>query len=160
MPIPLNDDKALLENQAAVYHRTLNSLSRLKHDQHKLQDCLISMKGNIDAGFVEPVPYSERIPSTNKAWWLPIFSVYNIKEKTRLVYDASAKYRGVSLHDCMLQGPDYNNPLRDALIRFREKHVAFISDIEKMFNSFGLPENQNNCYRFFWFDNRLNDSSC
>ena len=80
-------------------------------------------------------------PSEKKSWYLPIFCVCNPnKNKVRLVYDASAKYQGISLNCMMLQGPDLNNQLRSVLVRFREKPVALVSDIKDMFCNFVVPE--------------------
>ena len=67
------------------------------------------------------------------------------------MYDGSAKYMGASINDAMLQGPDLNSSLRGVLLRFREQPIAFVSDVEKMFNSFSLPKEQRDSYRFFWF---------
>ena len=97
------------------------------------------MAASLAAGFVEQIPSSDLVAPPGKSWWLPIFPVTNIKKKkTRLVFDASAKYYGMSLNDRLLQGPDRNNALRGVLLRFRLDPVAFIADIQAMYNSFSL----------------------
>ena len=53
----------------------------------------------------------------------------------RVVYDASAKVGtgGTSLNDCLNVGPLLNPLLINILLRFREKRVALVGDIEKAF---------------------------
>ena len=74
------------------------------------------------------------------------------KNKVRLVFDASAKYCGISLNSALYQGPDLTNGLRGVLLRFRERPVAFGGDIESMFCAFRVPPEQRNFLRFFWYD--------
>jgi hypothetical protein len=65
----------------------------------------------------------------------PITLVYHPQkpDKIRVVFDCSARYRGTSLNDQLLQGPDLTNSLAGVLTRFREEPVAFMSDVESMF---------------------------
>ena len=55
--------------------------------------------------------------------------------KLRIVYDASAKPHksAVALSDCLEAGPSLNPHLFDILLRFREKRIAIVADIEKAF---------------------------
>ena len=152
LPIPFKDETALPNNKAVVFHRTNNMVNRLKRDPVQLSSCLISMDKSIEHGHIEEVPKDTLLDTTKKSWYLPIFPIVNPKkDKIRLVYDASAKYKNTCINDHMLQGPDLNNNLRGVLTRFREKKVGFISDIESMFNSFALPPEQRSSYKFFWF---------
>ena len=79
------------------------------------------------------------------------------KIKVRLVYDASAKYCGISLNDTLLQGTDCNNALRSVLTRFREEKFGIVADIASMFNAFRVSPQDSNFLRFFWFQD--NDSN-
>ena len=141
------------DNRQAVFGRTQATLGKLKSQPRKLEQCLTAMKKNIDAGHVEPVPSSESGgDELGKSWFIPIFPVTEAKKgKTRLVFDSSAKYEGVSLNSVLLQGPDENNRLRGVLIRFRLGEVAFCGDIESMFYNFYVPKEQRNFLKFFWF---------
>ena len=53
--------------------------------------------------------------------------------KLKVVYDASAKSgkESASLNDCLHKGPSLTPLLLDILLRFREKRVALIGDVEK-----------------------------
>ena len=153
LPLPFKDsDPFLPDNQQAVYNRTLNTLNRLKSEPNKLQSCVKSMQANIDAKFVEVVPENEIVPVPGKAWFLPIFPVVNPKkDKVRLVFDSSAIYKGTSLNNQLLKGPDENNRLKGVLHRFRKGPVGFATDVEAMFNQFHVTKPDSDFLRFYWF---------
>ena len=50
-----------------------------------------------------------------------------------MVFDAAARFNGVSLNEQLYQGPDLANSLIGVLIRFREEEIAFTADLEAMF---------------------------
>ena len=104
--------------------------------------------------FVEEIPSGKRYSNECKRYHLPLFPVTQSKpfkeDKVRLVYDASAKYKGTSLNDAFYLGPDLTNSLRGVLLRFRERPVAFCGDVESMFNAFKVPPHQCDMLRFFW----------
>ncbi|KAG1695324.1 hypothetical protein GQR58_006635 [Nymphon striatum] len=153
MPLPFVDENVLLpNNRNAVFHRTKNTLDRLKRDTAKLHQCIESMQRNINSGHVESVPVND-IPKEGRQWYLPIFPVTNPKkDKTRLVFDASATYDGISLNQKLLQGPDCNNKLKGVLLRFRSGEIGFTADIEAMFYNFYLEPNSKNFTKFFWYE--------
>ncbi|XP_060589840.1 uncharacterized protein LOC132744996 [Ruditapes philippinarum] len=57
-----------------------------------------------------------------RIWYLPHHPVVNPKKpgKVRVVFDCAAKYRGTSLNDNLLQGPDLTNSITGVLMRFRQ----------------------------------------
>ena len=75
------------------------------------------------------------------------------KPKLRIVFDCAAKYLGVSLNDCVYQGPDLMNKLTGVLLRFRQNHVAFMADIKTMFYQVKVPPTDRDCLRFLWWPN-------
>ena len=155
IPLPLKSSN-IPDNKAAVYMRTKATLTRLKSQPEKLHACIESMSKNLSNGFVEEIPPDDN--SSSPSWYLPIFCVtHPQKKKVRLVFDAAARFRGTTLNDLLLQGPDLCNDLRGVLFRFRERPIAVGADIESMFSNFKVPQDQSNLQRFFWFKN--NDSS-
>lgn len=153
MPLPFRSAIVRLPNNcSAVFQRTKNTLTRLKKDKDKLNQCIESMQKTISSDYVELVPASELTPAEGKAWWLPVFPVTHPKKgKVRLVFDGSAVYSGVSINQQLLQGPDHNNRLRGVLLRFRAGLVGFAADIESMFHNFHLNPEDKDFFRFFWF---------
>ena len=150
IPLPTRDI-VLPKNEGPVYYRTKRTTSKLLKEPDKLEECIKSMQKSIDNEYVEEVPLNEVEMPSRPTWYLPIFCVEQKKKSLRLVYDASAKYGGISLNDALYQGPDLNNQLRNVLLRFRERPIAFAADIQSMFNNFSVPEDQKDLMRFFWF---------
>ena len=74
--------------------------------------------------------------------------------KLRIVYDASAKPHksAVALNDCLKAGPSLNPHLFDILLRFREKRVAIVANIEKAFLNIEVHEKDRDSLRFLWVD--------
>ena len=66
--------------------------------------------------------YAERVEGVKgppgKTWYIPHHGVYhpNKPQKIRVVFDCSAKYKGISLNDTLLPGPDITNKLLGVLI--------------------------------------------
>ena len=79
------------------------------------------MSNVIQAGFAERVPPSELERKDGKAWYIPHHGVYHPKkpDKIRIVFDCSAEFKGESLNDHLLKGPDLTNTLIGVLSRFR-----------------------------------------
>ena len=151
-PLPLKNDVILPDNRFEVRGRMKHTLQRLALNKENLRSCLESMGKSIGSGYVEQVPAEEEVPPPGKSWVLPIFPVkHPRKNKVRLVFDASARYHGVSLNQNLYSGPDFNNELRGILYRFREQKIAVISDIESMFNNFLVPKSHQDYMRFYWY---------
>jgi len=151
LPLPYKHDETVLpENRQHILNRSVNTWKRIQRQPNKLKKCIESMQVTIENGRVEVVPQEE---IESKAWYLPVFPVsHPKKDKVRLVFDSSASFHGISLNSCLLSGPDFNNPLRTVLIKFREEPVAFSTDIASMFHCFQLPPEDRDATRFFWFE--------
>jgi len=82
-------------------------------------------------GYIEEVPKGEE----TSGWYLPFFEVVNRSKSTpiRLVFDAKAKYRGVSLNQQIMDTPNRLNDLTKVLTRFRRFRYVFAGDITEMF---------------------------
>ncbi|XP_073797048.1 uncharacterized protein [Danio rerio] len=70
----------------------------------------------------------------------------------RLVWNSSQKFKGLSMNDLLLKGPDVLNPIRAVLLRFRKGVFAALGDIKKMYNSVWLEEREVHLHRFLWRD--------
>lgn len=79
-----------------------------------------SMDEVIAKGYAEKVPESQMVTEDGKVWYIPHHGVFHPKkpEKLRVVYDCSAKFKGESLNDHLLSGPDLTNNLVGVLCRF------------------------------------------
>ena len=84
-------------------------------------------------------------------WYLPHHPVLNRPGKTRVVFDCAAKYRGTSLNDQLLTGPDLTNSILGVLTRFREDRIALSVDIEYMFHQIRVSPADHGAFRFLWW---------
>ena len=89
----------------------------------------------------------------NIKWYIPHQGVYHPKKKIRVVFDCSAKFKGTSLNEHLLSGPDLTNSLIGVLCRFRKHSHAVTCDVEKMFHQFIAREEDRDYLHFRWWPN-------
>ena len=85
-------------------------------------------------------------------WYLPHYAVTNPNKpgKVCIVFDAAASYKGTSLNDQLVTGPDLQNSLVGVIMRFGLHAVAMIADIEAMFFQVLVIEKDQPSPRFLW----------
>ena len=98
-------------------------------------------------GYIKRIEQTETLKAS---WYLPYFSITRITTKTRIVFDASAKYNGISLNDVIHQGPKLQQELFDVLLRFRKLPVAVVCDIPEMYLQIKLYPGDRSCHRILW----------
>ncbi|KAK7928986.1 hypothetical protein WMY93_005381 [Mugilogobius chulae] len=82
---------------------------------------------------------------------------HSVTTPVRLVWNSSQKFRGQSMNDILLKGPDVLNPIRAVLLRFRQGVHAALGDIKKMYNSVWLEDREMHLHRFLWRDRPEDD---
>ena len=87
-------------------------------------------------------------------WYVPHHPVLNPHkaDKVRRIWNAANKFRGYSVNDMLLAGPDLLASLMGILSRFRESKFAMTADIEEMFPQVEVRPEDRKCLRFLWFD--------
>ena len=77
-----------------------------------------------------------------KTWYILHHGVSNANKpgKIRVVFDCSAEVGEESVNRNLMTGPDLTSQLIGVLIRFREEHVAIMTDIEAMFHQVKVAE--------------------
>ena len=68
-----------------------------------------------------------------------------------MVFDCTARYKGTSLNNQPLSGPDLTNSLFGVLLRFRQEPVSLSSDIKAMFHPLMVDPNDVDTLRFLWW---------
>lgn len=134
--------------------RMKSQLNRLRREPEVLKEYDRVIKEQLEKGIIEPVVEME---GTEKIHYLPHHAVVRREAKTtkvRVVYDASSKEEkgGVSLNDCLHVGPPLTPLLFNILLRFREKRIALVADIEKAFLNVEIEGKERNCLRFLWVE--------
>ena len=85
--------------------------------------------------------------------YIPHHAVIRPEKKStpvRIVFNSSSVYQGHALNDYWLKGPDLLNNLFGVILRFREKEVAVMGDISKMYHRILIPEEDQHVHRFLW----------
>jgi len=105
----------------------------------------------LSKGYACKVDYNEN--QTNVKWYLchpPMFHLQK-PDKVRVVLDCAARFRGKSLNNELLQGPDFMNSFVVVLMQFHKKRVAIVSDFEAMFQQVRVDPKDNNALHFLWW---------
>lgn len=85
----------------------------------------IKLSKDIISSWTGPVWYVSHLIAPNP---------HSITTPVRLVWNSSQKFKGVSLNEMLMKGPDVLNPIRAILLRFRSGVFAALGDLKKMFN--------------------------
>ena len=141
----LQNNRSMAESRLRMLRRKFDLNPKLKEDYTKTVEAYISDKQAM-LGEDEDV-------NTAHQWFLPHHAVFKRSnpEKCRVVFDCAAQFKGVSLNDVILQGPNFLNNLSGVLIRFRKEPVAVIGDIKLMFHQCFVMEQDRRFLRFLWW---------
>ncbi|KAK3735155.1 hypothetical protein QZH41_020254, partial [Actinostola sp. cb2023] len=147
-----NDPPCLHDNKSQAERRLELLKKRLQKDPVVLEKYKDFMDNILSKNHARKLS-SKDLAQTAEAWYLPHHPVFHPQKpgKARVVFDCSAKYRGSSLNDQLLQGPDLTNTLIGVLTRFRQEQVAFMSDIEAMFYQVRVRPSDCKYLRFLWW---------
>ena len=149
MPLPFKADVIPLQNNIGMALKRLSGLkTKLDRNPDFKQEYTQFMADMLAKGYCSEVPASEY--NCTACWFIPHHGVYG-NGKLRVVFDCSAKHNGISLNDCLLQGPDLTNNLLGVLARFRKEQIAIGCDIRKMFYQFKVVPKHRDYMRFLWY---------
>ncbi len=134
-------------------HRLRLLRRRLSSDQDLFQKYSAFIDNLLDKAYARKVPDCQLSRPGVATWFLPHHPVFHPKKpaKVRVVFDCAAKYRGVSLNDVLLQGPDMTNTLIGVLTRFRQERIAIMADVESMFYQVRVRPDDSDVLRFLWW---------
>ena len=153
MDIPLKCNLPDTTASRDLAEKRLQSLKRrFQRDSQLHQQYKESMQQLFDKGYAEPVNEAS-LEGQISPCYLPHQPVFNAKKpgKMRIVFDCAAQVNGVSLNDCVYQGPDLANSLVGVLLRFRQMPTAVMADIEAMFQQVHVTPEQRDVLRFLWW---------
>ena len=146
-PPQLPDNRSLADKRLQSLGRRLTKDPEL-HSRYKA-----GINDLLERGYAERVPCTDKDVSARCTWYLPHHNVTNPNkpDKLRIVFDCAAEYAGTSLNKAVFQGPDMTNKLIGVLVRFRERQVAVMGDIEAMFHQVKVSPCHRNALRFLWW---------
>lgn len=151
------EDIAMPNNYDNAYNRLLSTEKKIDKNPELKRKYEEQMDALIEKGYAERAP-----PQTtqDRTWYLPHFPVINPMKpgKVRIVHDAAAKTRGVSLNDHLLTGPDLLQSLPGVLMRFRQHPVAITADIAEMFMQVKIKPEDRDALRYLWRGSERGDT--
>ena len=151
MPLPFKDRSILPDNHLMASIHLEHLKGKFLKDSKYKEDYVKFMNEVLSRGDAEEAPV---LAQEGVNWYIPHHGVYHPKKnKIRIVFDCSAKFKEASLNDHLLSGPDLTNNLVGVLCRFRRYPYAIICDMEKMFHQFIVCENDQDYLRFLWWPN-------
>ena len=155
VPLPWREfHDPLPDNYQLSVTRLHGLIRRLRQDEEVLKEYEGIIQGQLENGIIEAIPADE--VSAKTVHYLPHHAIVRRDKattKVRVVYDASAKGSGgVSLNDCLLKGPKFNQLIFDLLVRFRSYQVAITADLEKAFLMVSVEEDDRDVLRFLWVE--------
>ena len=160
--LPWKEGRDVLDsNYELSLSRMKGQVRKLRKEPEILREYDSVIKEQLASGVIERVVELER---SDGVYYIPHLAVIRKEASTtklRVVYDASAKSgkEGTSLNDCLHKGPSLTPLLFDILVRFREKRVALIGDIEKAFLNIEVDKEDRDFLRFLWFDDVYDPTS-
>ena len=156
IPLPLKDENCAFVDNRPLAEQRLAHLQRkfLRSGEEYRNEYTAFMDDMLSNGYAERIPEQEVHCGHDRVWYIPHHSVYHPqKQKIRVVFDCAASYRGVSLNDKLLQGPDLANSLVGVIMRFRQEPVAMMADIKSMYHQVRVPPRDRDLLRFLWWPN-------
>lgn len=151
-----SDDVELPNNYATAEKRLKSSEATLKK-KGLVEWAVQHHKQLIELGFARETSKEDIFPSTphKRINYVIGFVVVNnnkIPPKPRWVVDTACTHDGISLNSALLKGPDNLVPLTQALFHFRERKIAVVADVEKMFHQMKVNAQDQQCQRYLWRD--------
>ncbi|XP_052281199.1 uncharacterized protein LOC127878708 [Dreissena polymorpha] len=145
-----SNETVMLKNYKMALNRIENTQKILKRCPQEAKAYSEYIEQYVEKGYVSKVSDSE---VSNLKWFPPHFPVLRPDKdtkKTRIVFDAAAKFEDVSLNDKMHQGPKLHRDLFDVLLRFKKHPVAVVCDIAEMYLRIGIDHANKPYHRFLW----------
>lgn len=144
---------SLPNNYPMVLKRTLAQENKLKKNPELLEAYNSKFKQLIDDGYVRAATETDMKSTWPNVSYIPVSLVVNANKqpiKTRLVYDASARYQNNSLNDNLLMGPNLLVDMLKPLMRMRMNKIAFTGDVKSMFHRIRISLRDQQCQRILW----------
>ena len=150
----LGYERLLHNNKMMAERRLLQTEKRLSKDKQVEEAYKKTIEQYISKGYVEKLNQttSSSQDPDNTEWYLPHFPVIRpdrATTKVRIVFDAAAKFDGLSLNDTIMTGPKLQRELFTVLLRFRRGAIAIACDLKEMYLQVAVREEDRNRFGFF-----------
>ena len=146
------DESSLPNNYFSAYQQFFSMEKRLAKDVELKTAYKATIEKNLEGNFVRCLVDNEASETENAIqWYSPHHQVKHPHkpDKFRRVCNAASKFKGVSLNDTLLSGPDLLRNLVGIVFRFRKYEIAMTMD---MFLQVAVPKEECKCLSFLWRD--------
>ena len=160
--LPWKESHEELSTNYATSQARLKGLKRkLRKKSEVLREYNSIINDKLQAGIIERVNEVEQAENVH---YLPHQVVIRKETETiklKAMFDPCSKEgkNGTSFNDCLHVGPPLTPLLYDILLRFREKRIGIVAEIEKAFLNIEVDEKDRDCFRFLWIEDLFNDHS-
>ena len=151
LALPWREQVSNLPNNGIMAERRLQLLKkRFLRDAELFEKYKATIQDYLNMGHAKRVPDNKLVVEDKPLWYLPHHPVFNPNKpgKTRVVFDCTAKFRGMSSNDQLLSGSDLTNSIVGMLTRFRQEQVALAADTEPMFHQVRVSPDNYDAFRF------------
>ena len=154
VPYPWKKDPNLLPDNKQLALKRLESMEhRLKMKPEQAEAYDKQMKEMNEMNFSRQLTNEELRDYKGPVHYIPHHAILRPEKKStpvRIVFNSSSVFQGHQLNDYWMKGPDLLNNLFGINLRFREREVALIGDISKMYHRILIPERDQHVHRFLW----------
>ena len=154
IPYPWKRDPNLLpDNKSLALKRLEGTERRLKSSPDQGESYDKQMKEMLEMNFCRKLSQEDMENFEGPVHYIAHHAVLRPESKStpvRIVFNSSSVFQGYKLNDYWMKGPDLLNSLFGVLLRFREREVALLGDISKMYHRILIPVQDQHVHRFLW----------
>ncbi|XP_062711547.1 uncharacterized protein LOC134289570 [Aedes albopictus] len=156
------DDVRLPNNRSMALRRHDCLVKRMEREPELADTLRAKMADYERKGYIRKLTATESLKTGDRTWYLPIFPVFNPNKpgKVRIVFDAAAFFKGVSLNSVLAKGPDQLNDLPPVLYKFRERSIGLGGDVAEMFHQMRMNAEDEDSQRIVWCANNGTTEAC
>ena len=153
--LPWKRDTPLPNNYFAALCQLRTLEKRFREHPQKKAKFDETLQKDLEKGYVKQVKMQHSLAP--RIWYLPTHPVENPNKpgKVRRVANAASKFKGVSLNNALLTGPDLLAKLLEIILRFRKHPVGVLAEIKGMFMQVAIREEDQSALRFLWLEDGI-----
>ena len=151
---PFEENPAVLEdNRGQAYALLQKTEKRLKqHPDHAKLYCE-QWQDFIDRGVVTEITEEEAKAYQGPVFYIShheVFKPGSTSTPIRIVVNSSLKYKGLSLNDILMKGPNFLQNMFGIQLRFREHRYVLVCDMSKMYHTVHTTITEKHLRRVLW----------
>jgi hypothetical protein len=152
VPMLWRQNSKLPDNRQQVERRFTSLTHRLSMDSKLQENYAAFLNGYVSSGYARQLTCDKENQVSDRTWYLPHHCVLNPNKpgKVRVVFDAASEWKGASLNNQLMTGPDLMNGLFSVIQRFRLHPIALVADVKEMFHQVWVSDQDSDSLRFLW----------